>query len=509
MNTKHLPFCLALLAATGTVGVAVAGPDEQSSVSGESDRFVINSGTLAISRPDGSWEFQVDASNPPVVARMRSSDAVANADVQVQEVPGIPLDRVTGMIEQALASQYQDFTKLSGRDVNLNGLEAHELECTLKQDGMPHRARILICKPGDTLYVVKCAAPVDQWNRFEKAFDQVIASFEVLAAAANDAKATTRPQAPVQLRRFDQDPKLNNLVHREGYATSALGELGRVTKVGNGSQEMILIAGAGFGGDIYDNFMDSHKDEFTMYVVTLPGFGGTAAPPMPPAGTSYGEQTWTRAAQEGVERLIADKKMKRPIVVGHWLNATQVALRLALDNPDKIRAVIIISGVPKNATLDAQRGTYVSPEQRAEYMDTTMAPRWFKTVTRDTWDDNNYYPHDYAIHPVRALQLWREAARPPLPVMIRYLCEYWAQDVTVELDRLTVPTLVLKPGFDKDFYFVPGQDYMQATCHDSWQGVEDRSTVIRMRTIEDSRVFIMDDQPEKLDAAIEEFLAEI
>ncbi len=61
MNTKHLPFCLALLAATGTVGVAVAGPDEQSSVSaGDCNRFVIHDGTLAISRPDGSWDFQVD-----------------------------------------------------------------------------------------------------------------------------------------------------------------------------------------------------------------------------------------------------------------------------------------------------------------------------------------------------------------------------------------------------------------------------------------------------------------
>ena len=211
--------------------------------------------------------------------------------------------------------------------------------------------------------------------------------------------------APVQAqqKRMEQDPKLNNLAHSTGYKPCALGELGRVTSVGNGSRDMILIAGAGFGGDIFDGFMERHKNKYTMYAVTLPGFGRTAAPPMPNEGVSYGDQTWMRGAQQGIERLIAEKKMKRPIVVGHWLNATQIALNLALDNPDKIAAVVIISGIAKDNTVDMQLGRTVTPEERTKRIDSSMAPRWFKTVTRGTWDDNNFYPHDYARHPVRAL----------------------------------------------------------------------------------------------------------
>ena len=145
-------------------------------------------------------------------------------------------------------------------------------------------------------------------------------------------------------------------------------------------------------------------------------------------------------------------------------------------------------------------------EQRAKFMDTIMAPRWFKTVTRDTWDDNNFYPHDYARHPVRALQLWRQAYQPTLPVWVRYLCEGQSRDISLELKNLKVHTLILKPGFDKDFYSQEGLDYMRAFCHDSWKGVEDLSDMITIQTIEDSRVFIMDDQPEKLDQAIDAFL---
>ncbi|MEE9128908.1 MAG: hypothetical protein V3T84_02740 [Phycisphaerales bacterium] len=513
MNAKRLAYRVSVLVAiTIVLAMTAASRAQSSDPDKDSDRFVITNAQVAISRPNSSWEFEFDSSQPPVVARMKSTDSVATIDIQVQEVPSATLDLVLGAIEQAIAAQVQDFTKLSGQARQVNGLEVHDLVYTGTTDGMRRKARILVCKPDDTLYVVKCTAPLDEWDRFEEDFEAVIASFELLSAEearqSNSAPEQPEQSAPASYRRYDQDPNLNNLVHPDGYEPCALGELGRVTQIGSGPRDMILIAGGGFGGDIYNTFMESHKDEFMMYAITLAGFGGTPAPPMPPEGTSYGEQTWTKAAQTGLERLIRDKQLDRPIVVAHWVNSTQVALRLAIDNPDMVSAVILISGVPRNLSLDMQSGRTVSLQQRIDYMDKNMAPLWFKTVTRDTWDDNNYYPHDYAIDPVRALQLWRQAAEPTLPVWVRYLCESQAQDVTLDFDRLTVPTLVLKPGFDEDFYFVEGQNYMELFCHQSWDGIEDPNKMITMKTIEDSRVFIVDDQPERLDQAVDTFLAE-
>ncbi len=116
-------------------------------------------------------------------------------------------------------------------------------------------------------------------------------------------------------------------------------------------------------------------------------------------------------------------------------------------------------------------------------------------------------PRDYAIHPLRAQQLWMEAASPTLPVWIRYLCESWAQDSTAQLVSLQVPVLILKPGFD-DLYHQGPQigDYMQAFLHRGWEGLEERSERIQLEIIADSRVFIMDDQPERLNAAVERFV---
>jgi pimeloyl-ACP methyl ester carboxylesterase len=143
--------------------------------------------------------------------------------------------------------------------------------------------------------------------------------------------------------------------------------------------------------------------------------------------------------------------------------------------------------------------------KRVAGIDRYMAPRWFKTVTRVTWDDNNFLPGDYAINPVRGLRVWRAAAEPPLHVWVRYLCEFYAQDFTLELDKLAVPTLIVQPGLD-GIYHDPGNNYMQAFTHTCWDGAADSNPKIRRVTIPNSRACLWFDQPEKLDAIVDDFL---
>ena len=111
-------------------------------------------------------------------------------------------------------------------------------------------------------------------------------------------------QAPAPQNPAPQDPKLDNLVHEAGYKTAELGALGAVVERGNGPLDMVLISGFGVGASAFEGFMQRNAARYHMLAITLPGFEGTQAPPMPPAGTSYGAQSWTRAAVEGVVRQI-------------------------------------------------------------------------------------------------------------------------------------------------------------------------------------------------------------
>jgi pimeloyl-ACP methyl ester carboxylesterase len=244
-----------------------------------------------------------------------------------------------------------------------------------------------------------------------------------------------------------------------------------------------------------------------MYAVTLPGFGGTAAPPCPPAGTSFGEQTWTNSALTAIEKLMKEERIENAVVVGHWLGGTQLALRLALAHPDRITAVVLLAGSARLSFTDTTYAAYyATPEKRIATTDHFMAARWFKTVTRETWDDNNFLPSDYAAHPVCGLRLWRQAASPGLHTWVRYLCEFNAQDVTVGLDRLKVRTLLLRPGLENAPHD-PGQNYMQNYCHLSWQGAIEKNASITAKTIPNSRVCMWFDQPEGVKAEVTGFLA--
>ena len=144
-----------------------------------------------------------------------------------------------------------------------------------------------------------------------------------------------------------QDPSLDNLVHEAGYKTAEPGSLGAVVEAGKGPIDMVLISGFGLGASAFEGFMQRNAKRYHMLAITLPGFEGTAAPPMPPAGTSYGDQTWTRAATGAVVRLIKERRLRRPVLVGHFVNGTQVAAQVAIDEPALVRGLILLAGSPR------------------------------------------------------------------------------------------------------------------------------------------------------------------
>ncbi len=307
-------------------------------------------------------------------------------------------------------------------------------------------------------------------------------------------------------RILKQDSTLNNLVDPPGYKTVQPGTLGEVIRAGTGNQPMILVPGLGFGAHVFDEFMAGFSGQYRMYAVTLPGFGGTAAPPCPGEKTSFGEQTWTNGALGAIEKLMEDEKIQNPIIVGHWLGGTQIALRLALKHPDKIKAVVLLAGSARMIMTDTTYAPYfATPEKRVAAIDNFQAPMWFKTVTRETWDENNFLPGDYAANPLRGLRLWRQAASPKLHVWVRYLCEFNAQDISVEIAKLTVSTLLLKPGLE-GIWHEPGGNYMETYCHKSWEGRIENNPKIRVKTIPNSRACLWFDQPEEVNKAVVDFL---
>jgi len=303
-----------------------------------------------------------------------------------------------------------------------------------------------------------------------------------------------------------QDSTINNLVDPAGYETAQLGTLGGVFKVGTGSRNMVLIPSLGFGGDIFAEFMETRKTDFTMYAITLAGFGGSPAPPSPAEDLSYSNLVWTNGALAGLEELFENEGLENVIMVGHFLGGTQLAIRFAMANTEKIQAVVLIAGTACFISPDTIKyHPHLSLASHVASVDYYFAPKWFRTVTQETWDDNNFMPRDYAMNPVRGLRLWRGAARTPLHVRIRYYCEFLAQDISQELENLTVPTLLLRPGLE-GLDFDPSLNYLERYCHTSWEASVYKYKNIEVETVPQTRLCMWFDEPEEVFSRISDFL---
>ncbi len=323
-----------------------------------------------------------------------------------------------------------------------------------------------------------------------------------------------------------QDSTLNNLIHPEGYITCKPGKWGTVKKIGAAKQSIILVAGLGFSVHEYDNLINHFKKDYTIYAVTPAGFGGTPAPAMPDTAVKYAAQTWTNGIVTVVLHLIEKEKLKKPVIVAHFVTGTQVALTLALNHPDKIGKVIIIGGSPYRYYAGQKDGLYndwinekiYTPQQRAKLVDIYWAPIWFKTVTKKTWDANMWTADDYCKDSSTGNKFFKASATVPVQVMIRYLIEWMSYDVNEKYAALKVPTLILIPDF-KELLTVPdstnkescktvaAKQYLKYFHQVAWQKAEaSNNNFIQFQTVPHTRIFMWYDNPKAVYSSIRNFI---
>ncbi len=318
----------------------------------------------------------------------------------------------------------------------------------------------------------------------------------MLGMAPLGAAQTESPEAPPC-----QDPLLNQLVHPQGYKTAQLGTLGRTELVGHGPRDVVLIPGFGHGGEVFREFIELNGDRYRMLVVTPAGMGGTPAPPMPEPSESYGKRAWSSAFEKAVWDSIQRHRFKKPALFA-FAGGLQHAFRIALEHPDAVGPIVSIAGEPVRE-FD-ERTTF---ENRAWVMDNILAKTWFKTVTPKTWREGMGTPGWYSSNSKIGTRLYEASLVPPIPTMVRYLCERWSYDVRPELSTLGSPVLALLPDAnaappDDDGY----KSFLDRALVGPWQSVAERCRCQTV-TLEGARMGMLADHTERVSREIERFLA--
>lgn len=309
-----------------------------------------------------------------------------------------------------------------------------------------------------------------------------------------------------QTNSLQSDLSIDNLVHAQGYTTSEFGTIPHFVKKGMGKKVLILIPGWGFDGSVFNDFVDANKNNYTMYVVTIPGYGKTFAPPMPPAGTSYAELTWSKSFLSGLAKLIEKEKLHKPIIGGHFNQGSQLTLRFAIDYPDKIGGAIILGGPPKLVSVRNGVMREFPLDSMKLLTDNFLAQKWFKPIKKSAFDAGNYLPEVYSLDSVKGKKLWEESAAVPLPVMIRYLCELWTMDLLLETVKIPCPVLVLRPTFTKPMLETPVNNYLQPQFIDLWDRTHSKNGAIVVKDVPAAATFVWKDNPAFVYKEIKNFM---
>src|SRR5262249_23632204 len=106
-------------------------------------------------------------------------------------------------------------------------------------------------------------------------------------------------------------------------------------KVSGHGRPMILIPGLSSGSETWDGTVDHYKDRFECHVLTVAGFNGVPRIPVPMLDT----------VRDAVGQYIRDKKLAKPVIVGHSLGG-DLALEIGAKFPDLVGPLVIVDSYP-------------------------------------------------------------------------------------------------------------------------------------------------------------------
>ncbi|MDQ6930135.1 MAG: alpha/beta hydrolase [Candidatus Eremiobacteraeota bacterium] len=266
-----------------------------------------------------------------------------------------------------------------------------------------------------------------------------------------------------------------------------------VPQSNNGNPALILIPGLTDNASVWDGTVAQFAGTHTIYVLTLAGFGGF------PAVTGQLIDT----AVANVNALIAQEHLDKPVVIGHSLGGF-ITIRVAETNSSALRGIVAVDGLPVFPgadTLTSAQRTALATQMSAPMANLTPAG----LIAAEKKYSLPYMTQEKNIDTVAAFS---EGANPAATTT--YMQEMASADIRPELGKISVPFLELGP-FDPTLDPFNPQSPMKtlAAKQAYYQKLISGAPKGTVRIVDNSRHFIMIDQPQAFYAQIAAFLTSL
>ena len=263
----------------------------------------------------------------------------------------------------------------------------------------------------------------------------------------------------------------------------------RFTVTDNGTlnkPDVVLIPGLSSSKAVWDDEAKLLAPNYRLHIVQVGGFAGAPAGPNATGAILPG-------IVEELHQYIAAAKM-HPVVMGHSLGGL-LALMLADKHPEDVSKLIIVDSLPFYTVLFAPEATVEIARPMAEQMKAqviAMPADQFAVMA----------PQSAAMM-VKNADAQKLVAASALAsdrtVFATAMAEDMTTDLRSEVATIKTPTLMLYPY---DATAVPDVTKIDTVYQTAYKSMPN----VKLVRIDDSRHFIMYDQPAKFDAAVEGFL---
>ncbi len=255
-----------------------------------------------------------------------------------------------------------------------------------------------------------------------------------------------------------------------------------------GKPEVILLPGLASSRAVWDAEATKLAPNFRLHLVQVNGFAGQ------PAGPNGGSTELLPAIVDELHGYIAAKGL-HPDVMGHSMGGL-LTLMLAEKYPTDVHRIVVVDALPFYALLFNPAATVEGTKPIAAGMRSQML-----AMPADQYA---------AMQPMIAAQMVKDPAGQKLVaassassdrgVVVEAMIEDLQTDARSGLPAIKVPALVLyehDPTLQQ-----PSADTYEQTMQAAYKSMP----AVKLVRVDDSRHFIMYDQPAKLDAAVEAFL---
>lgn len=260
-----------------------------------------------------------------------------------------------------------------------------------------------------------------------------------------------------------------------------------VERHGARGRPVILIPGLASGPWVWQQTIQQFKDNYTVYVVTLPGFDGRPAP----SGAPF------EGARAALRDLIAQRKLDKPVLVGHSLGGT-LALAVAEDLGGRIGGVVAIDGLP------VFPGTENMPPEQRPQAAVNVRTRMAEARPEAFADQQRQYMRGQGVLDIgKADDITPLLLRSDREAVGAYVADLLALDLRPDLEKITAPVLLIAPYYEYDAM----QDGMSMAAKvEHYRSLLEGAPSVEVAPIAPARHFVMIDQPLALAGQLKRFL---